>query len=64
MCYMYLCENKSHRNEPGCNLRGLPTLPIPKRPEFNGDRLFWMIMSIMKQQKAYCMVQVLLIKRR
>ena len=45
-------------------LRGLPTLPIPKRPEPNGDRLLWMKMSIMKQQKAYCMVQESLIKCR
>ena len=45
-------------------LRGIPTLPIPKMPELNEDRLFWMKMSIMKQQKAYFMVQASLIKRK
>ena len=33
-------------------LRGLSKFPIPKRPELNGDMLFWMKRSIMKQQKA------------
>ena len=45
-------------------LRGLPTLPISKRPELNEDRLFWMEMSIMKQQNAFCMMQASLIKRK
>ena len=34
-----------------CSLRGLPTLPIPKRSELYTDRLFWMKMSIMNQQQ-------------
>ena len=38
---------------------GLPTLPIPKRPELNGDKLFWMKLNIMKQQKAYCIKELL-----
>ena len=45
-------------------LRGLLTLPISKRSELNGNRLFWTKMSIMQQQKAYRTVQASLIKRR
>ena len=48
-------------NFPGLS-RGPPTLPIPKRLELNEGKLFWMKMSIMKQQKAYCIVPASLIK--
>ena len=36
-----------HENLVSGPLMDLPTLPIPKRPELNRDRLFWMKMSIM-----------------